>query len=276
MKIHPIDPDDLPAVVQLLCEGFPSRDAGYWQHALALLADRPKIGDLPQFGLALAVEDRIEGVMLMISADIAGTRYCNLSSWYVRPDFRRFSPFLFQKSLKVKDVTYTDCSPAPHVLPIVEKFGFAAYTGGTLLVDVRAALRGGAPVHVLDSGNLSRVDPARQATIRAHLSWGCQGLLLEGQDDYPVALLYRTARLKRLVPAARFILGNPEVLVANAGPIMRRLMARGIVVALIDAPAGGAFDVGRLMPDYGRRYCKGAHPPPVGDLRETELALFGL
>ncbi len=275
MKIRQIEKTDLPAVQALLGEGFPRKSSAYWQRALETLAARPQIGDLPRFGMLLETDGQTEGVMLMIASETAGRAFCNLSSWYVRPAARKYAPFLFQRSLRWKGVTYTDCSPAAHVLPIIEKFGFRPYSGGTLLLDGRAGLRRGAELQTLTNDNLGRIDPALRASIMAHLAYGCQGILLEEPNQPPTPLLYRKARLRRHVPAARFLFGDPGLVARNAGPLMRRLLGRGIVLALVDARLGETYTTGRILPDYSRRYFKGDTAPVIGDLRETEMALFG-
>jgi hypothetical protein len=58
---------------------------------------------------------------------------------------------------------------------------------------------------------------------------------------------------------------------------MRSLLQRGIPVALIDAPLRYRPGRGiRLLANRERRYASSnAAPPAPGDLRETEVALFG-
>jgi hypothetical protein len=89
--------------------------------------------------------------------------------------------------------------------------------------------------------------------------------------------LYRVKWLKRVVPAARFVAGDPARLVMSSGPLMRVLLQRGIPLALIDAPLNYAPPRGlRLLANRERRYAGGTEAPPAaGDLRETEIALFG-
>jgi len=100
-------------------------------------------------------------------------------------------------------------------------------------------------------------------------------VLLKEPDRPPAPLLYRKTRLKRHIPAARFLFGDPARISRNAGPLMRRLLGRGILLALVDARPGELYATGRILPDYGRRYFKGDTAPAIGDLRETEMALFG-
>ncbi len=277
MKIREITPDDLPALVALLTEGFPRKTPAYWQNALDILATRPKVGDLPQFGLTVEHDGVLHGVMLLIAQDTERGPMCNLSSWYMRPDMRKYAALLFQRSLRWKGVSYTDCSPADHVLPIVEKFGFTPYTGGTVLLDARAALRPGPAVRALKTATaLEDLSAAQRAQVARALSYGCRGFMLKDASGAPVPVLYRTTKLKGLVPAARFVLGDPRLLISHAPGLMRALFARAIPVMLIDWLPDDAPTTGKVLPHYGLRYCRGETRPEVGDLSDTEIGLFGL
>ena len=74
----------------------------------------------------------------------------------------------------------------------------------------------------------------------------------------------------------RFVYGAPETILAHAGSIARRLLARSIPLALVDWPNGAAAPFGRAMPAYGVRYKRGGDDPALGDLLDTEYALFGI
>lgn len=276
MKIREIEGSDLSAVILLLCEGFPKKNKEYWQKAIAVLAGRPRCRDVPIYGIALEIDNTLQGLILVIASQMDGNIICNISSWYVRPEYRKYSPFLFQRILRLKDVSFTDCSPAQHVLPIVTKFGFQPYTGGTLLVDARACCRRGGSVNDLNMSSLKRIDPALQEMIESHLSYGCQGFLVTGKTRYPAPVLYRTTRLKRIIPAAQFIYGDPSTIAQNAGALARKLLRRGVLVMLIDQPSNPEPILGRSFPEYNLRYIRGPHTPPVGNLLDTEIALFGL
>jgi len=276
MKIREITPNDLPDITNLLAEGFPRKSFNYWHNALSRLTVRPKLGNLPKFGFTLELDNSLQGVILMITQEMCGDFFCNLSSWYIRPKFRKYAPLLFQRSLRFKGVNYTDCSPAAHILPIIRKFGFQPYTAGTMMLDARAALRPGSAVEPLTQTSLNGFEPELQENITRHLAYGCQGFLLSDRQVGRTPVLFRTTRLKRMVPAARFILGDPRHLITQASGLARVLLRRGIPVMLIDWPEGVPHSDGRLLPQYGLRYYRGEAHPDVGDLRDTEIGIFGL
>lgn len=278
MQLREIETTDLPAVAGLLKEGFPRRRPAYWDRALSVLEARPRVEGYPRFGFVLEVDGKPEGVMLLLSSRIGGEVRSNLSSWYVREAHRKYATFMFQRTIKARGGVYLNLSPSQAALPIAEAFGFRPYTDGTLLIDMRRAVTPVSGVQVGDltaAGLAAMPDNEDREVVARHLAVGCRGLCLQDEQG-AMAALWRIKRLKRLVPAARFVAGDPARLVAAAGPLMRALALRGVPMALIDAPPQFAPPPGiRAMPERERRYFKGAPPPAPGDLLETEIALFG-
>lgn len=270
MAIREIETADLGEVHTLLCEGFPRRSPAYWSDALDLLSARPPVAGLPRLGVCLKAEGRIEGALLSIAAEPRpGVRLCNLSSWYVRPDHRRMSLMMMRKILRAENVTFLDCSPAPPIVPLIEKFGFVPYTGGMVLLDPRHAFGSGGRVEWIAPGTLDGDD-----RIARHISAGCGALMAESRDGRRESLLFRTKRVRGVLPLAYFVKGSPEMLQSVAGPLLRTLMARGYAGALFDTGPGQSPRLGTWMPRREVRWVKGT-PPETGDLLDTELALFG-
>lgn len=265
---------DLSAIPGLLCEGFPSTTRRTWENALDVLSRRAPVHGLPRYGHLIERDNQLCGVMLMVSHRRESATFCNLSSWYVRESQRGLASFLLGHCLGATNVTYLDCSPTPAVVPIARKFGFRPYTGGALLLDARAALRPGPMVHELTPGRLATCHGTDRARIEEHLACGCRGVLAHDADGGGLPLLYRVARLKRRVPVARFVYGAPNTIVEHAGSLMRHLVARAIPIALVDWPAEADPPFGVTFRNYGVRYVRGDHAPEIGDLLDTELALF--
>jgi len=276
MTFREITPADRPALEALLREGFPSTGPGFWENALDVLERRGSVEGLPRYGLVLELDGALCGVMLMVSQRRGAQSLCNLSSWYVREAQRGYAAFMFGHALGTKDVTYLDCSPTPDVLPLVEKYGFEPYTGGSVLLDARMALRPGPKVARLTPQALADARHPDTGRIAENLRHGCHGFLAHDADGAPAPLVYRVARVKQHIPVARFVYGAPETVIAHAGAIMRALLMRAVPLALVDWPAGIAVRSGRAMPDYGVRYRRGPYTPPTGDLLDTEYALFGI
>jgi hypothetical protein len=277
MRIREIEDTDIFEVSALLTEGFPRRTLGYWQTALNVLSRRQNEKDYPRYGYGLDVDGRLEGVLLVWAARIDGSIRSNLSSWYVRSPYRSFAPFLHHHAARAKGSVYLNLSPAPHTIPMLEAFGFRPYTGGTLLVDARSVIKlADSIVRPLTAETASRLDIATRSTVEAHIGYGCTGLLLEDAEG-PMVALYRIKWLKGLVPAARFVAGDPARLIKAAGGLMRFVLRRGMPLLVIDAPMEWVPPSGiRLLANRERRYVKGVVAPAPGDLRETDIALFGL
>jgi hypothetical protein len=282
MKIRVIGQDDRDAVVALLCEGFQRRDRAYWVRALHHLDQRPEVAGYPKYGFLIEDQGAVQGVLLILTADLgagfAGGLRSNLSSWYVREPWRKYATFMLRAALKVQGGCYTDLSPAPQVVQINAALGFRPYTGGSILLDARSAFRGGGTVAfwdgVAETGLSAGLDSTLKAVARRHIGYGCTALVLSGPAGPEVAL-YRIKKLKRVIPAARFVYGDPALLIDSAGAVMRALLGRGVPLAQIDAPLGFSPAAGSLMPTRDLRYATGGVPPLAGDLLETEIAVFG-
>lgn len=250
---------DLHAVLELLCEGFPRRTTDYWQKALDRLTDRPVVAGFPRYGYLLEADGQPQGVLLLLTAVIDSAIRSNLSSWYVRQPYRGLATQLVQLATRTRGATYLDLTPAPKVLPIVKALGFKPYSNGTLLFTPRLLLAGSPGARI----------------VGACEEDGCDGFILEDEQGQMRAL-YRIKTLKRMIPAARFVFGDPRRLCAAGGTIARLLLKRGIPLAMVDAPLGLQPPPGIiLMPQREVRYSKHGEPPAVGDLRESEIALFG-
>jgi hypothetical protein len=64
LACRPIEEADWPAVIDCLGRGFPERPRSHWEQALARMAGRPTVDDLPQYGYVLDSAGRIVGVMI--------------------------------------------------------------------------------------------------------------------------------------------------------------------------------------------------------------------
>jgi hypothetical protein len=67
-----------------------------------------------------------------------------------------------------------------------------------------------------------------------------------------------------------------EDYVRCAGAIGRHLLRHGKPVVIVDANGPIAKLPGIYSEVRGRKYFKGSHQPRLGDLADTELAIYGL
>src|SRR3977135_2023838 len=145
IRSRQINDSDVDGVADLLTKGFRIRSRDYWRRALETLGSHPAPAGLPKYGYLLESGGVPVGVILLIFSSIpasdAVTMRCNVSSWYVEPDFRSHGALLILQTIKHKNVTYVNISPAMHTRPIVEAQGFARYTNGQFVA--LPALSGG-------------------------------------------------------------------------------------------------------------------------------------
>ena len=277
MAIREITDDDLEAVRELLVEGFPLRSDGYWAKGLANLGSLPRVEGFPRYGYLVDADHAPQGVLLTITIDrgVHGAR-TNFSSWYVREGYRQFALLLFRHALELKNTTFLNPSPADHILPILETFGFEPYTAGVLMLDLRTAMRGRSSrgaVQRLGIGHLADLSEPEGQIAEDHLRMGCDVLRLE-TDVQAGLLIHRRKWIRRSLPCSQVILADPKLMIELAGPVMRALARRGSLLALCDVDQAANPAIGRVFPQ-DIRYFKGPAPPPVGDLSYSELAVFG-
>jgi len=274
---------DVPAIVDLLTCGFPTRGRAFWEHALQQLAKRQPPPGLPQYGYLLESGGAPVGTILMICStmrtDGGLVARCNLSSWYVEPAFRFYASLLVSRALAHKNVTYLNVSPAPHTTPIIEAQGFARYCDGVFVaLPMLKDLFGGEHAQIVDAQEPLPVeaDAFEREILLQHAALGCISVwCVSGGRAYP--FVFRPRIVKRVIPCARLIycrdIGD---FVRFAGPVGRYLARRGKPLVIVDAdgPLPGLIGVfrGGSMP----KYFKGAQRPRLGDLAYTEFAVMGV
>jgi hypothetical protein len=269
-------------VVDCLQRGFPERPRVYWTRALERLARRPQIADYPQYGFALFAEGRVVGVLLEIfsvgdGAD--GNVRCNLSSWCVDEKYRGYAPLLHMTSVKRKEATYLNISPAKHTRQVIEAFGFQRFSNGQIVVApflsapqrnvrVRAFAAGDPGAALLSQGEAK--------LLADHAAMGCRALVcLKDGAAYPFVFKDRKI-FRRLIPCPQLIYcRGMDEFIRFAGPLGRYLLPRTGPLCIADASGPMAGLVGRYFPERAPKYFKGPNPPRLGDLSYTELVVLG-
>jgi hypothetical protein len=281
MRCRQIEQADVPAIVDLLTRGFPSRGGEFWQHALDQLTAREPPDGLPKYGYLLESAGAPVGVILLICAampaDGTFAPRCNLSSWYVEPAFRAYAPMLVAQALRHKEVTYTNVSAAPHTWPIIEAQGFRRYSNG-IFVALPALTFGGAKADVFDAQRKPAVsfDRFEQETLTKHAAHGCTSLwCATAERAYP--FVFRPRMVKGLIPCAQLIYCRDIADFGRfAGPVGRYLAWRGRPIVILDANEPIAGLVGIFRRGSKPKYYRGPQRPRLGDLAYTEYAILGV
>ena len=281
VRCRPIAEADLPALADLLAQGFPARPRSYWVRGLDRLAARVAPEGYPRFGYMLEREGGPVGVLLVIAAAVThdGVAHvrCNLASWYVQPAFRSHAAMLGMVPFRLKGATLLNISAAPNTWPTIEAQGFVRYSFGQRLC---------LPLLGDGGGGLSveRFDPAAPATLPEHAlladhaAIGCLVLLgVAAGERVPFVFLPLRARQGRLgLPGVQLVFCRAlDDLARFARPLGWALARRGRPFVLCDATPEANLPPGRFLPGRGRKYVRGPHPPRLGDLAYTEFTIFG-
>jgi hypothetical protein len=268
-------------VINLLTRGFvPSRGRAFWANAWQLLTDRPVPAGVPRYGYLLESGGLPVGVILLIYKEINdGPKpqlQCNFSSWYVDPEFRAFATLLISCTLKRKDVTYINVTPAPHTLRILKAQGFEQFSKGRVVAlptlswprwDCRVE-----PV-TPQSAFSPAISASESALLRAHTEYGCISVICHAEDG-PHPFVFARRLRWGLVPYVFLIYCRvPSDFVRFAGNLGWHLFGRGIPLVILDANGPVAGLVGPYS-DTNPKYFKGPDKPRLGDLSYSERAMF--
>lgn len=282
LTCRPIHENDWEGVIDCLARGFPERPRRHWYRALARMAARPAVADLPRYGFALDMAGRIVGVMLTLyfrhpGRDGAEIR-CNLSSWAVDEAFRPFAGKLALAALRRREVTFLSITPAPVTVKVTEALRFQRFADGqhAFLPMLSPARKGLAVLEARrDLPEMAMLGENERYLLLEHAALGCRALVcVEGDAAFP--FVFKTRRVLRgRVPCSQVIYCRSHAdLVRCAGALGRYLLRKGQIVCLVDASAPVAGLVGRYFAEIGPKYFKGPNPPSPGDLAFTEFVLF--
>ncbi|MDR3460682.1 MAG: hypothetical protein P4L76_00015 [Beijerinckiaceae bacterium] len=192
------------------------------------------------------------------------------------PAYRAFGALLVSRAFRHK-VTYTNITPAPHSLPILEAQGYRRYCSGRVIAMPMFASRGGdAVVRAFDETRdaAGHLDPTEYQILKDHASYGCICLVCEkGGKTVPFVFAPR----KRML-ALRFavlVYGSAAGEFLDFAQALGRYLARQkLPFVVIDAngPMPGACGI-----YFSRKpkFFRGPDRPRLNDHAYTERALFG-
>ena len=283
VRCREIDDADLPAVTDLLVEGFPRRPRRYWARGLRRLQQRDVPAGCPRYGFAIDVGGTIVGCLLLIVSDQTCNgrivRRANVSSWFVKPAYRFQASMLVSVAFRRKDMTFVNISPAPHTLPILEAQGYTRFSCGQMITVPSLAPRARRCRVVRLRGDDVRFGGAQLPDIdmlRRHAQAGCIVLLcVSGERIVPFVFAPRRI-LRTIVPAAhliwcRDIADYPRY----AAALGRRLLCLGRLAVSLDANGPMPEPPGVWRPGQTPKFYRGPDRPRLGDLADTELVYFG-
>ena len=274
---------DRDAIIGLLREGFPRRDRPYWVAAFERLdAHEPPPG-LPRYGFMLESGGAAVGVLLLISAAVPSDGRdivrSNLSSWYVRPDFRMYASMLVSRVVKLPADTFINVSPAEPTWPTIEAQGFRRFSGGAVAAIPALSLSGfGARVRPIGAAGADElgITDGELRLLQDHEAHGCISLCVAAADGARPFVFRRRTFSRFPAPCAHLVYCRRiRDLAGFAGPLGRHLARRGLGWLLVSSDERLDGLAGRRFADRLPMYAAGAIRPRPGDLAYTEAALFG-
>jgi len=225
------------------------------------------------------------GAVLLIFSNVrvgdTATIRCNVSSWFVAPEFRSFGSLFVSKALSRKNVTYFNVTPAPHTLPLVRAQGYSQYNKG-VFVAAPALSRGSdaarATVAIARAGDRSAaaIEASEHELLLDHAGYGCTSVLCTAADGvHP--FVFRPRVFKGIIPCVQLVYCRAvDDFVRLSGPIGRFLAMRGRPLVVIDGNGPVAGLTGKYFEGKMPKYFKGPDQPRFGDLAYTETAMFGV
>jgi hypothetical protein len=285
-RFREIQDSDLDAIGDLLTRGFVHRSRDYWMRGLHRQGTRSLSPDVPRYGYMLEHQGAPVGCLLLIYSskiiDGEAATCCNVSSWYVDPEFRNYAALFASMTQKRKDVTYSNVTPAVTTWPILDAQGFVPYCGG-LYFSVPILSRGGRGVVVeavtQDTAFIAGLPDADLALLKRHAEYGCLSLVCRTADGALPFIFFSLRKRRGIIPVPAMQLGycrSIDDYVKCAGAIGRHLLRRGKPIVTIDANGAMAGLPGVYTEMRGRKYFKGPQQPRLGDLADTELAIYGM
>jgi hypothetical protein len=285
-RFREIQENDLEAIADLLTRGFVHRSHEYWMLGLRRQRERLLPPDTPRYGYLMEHDGKPVGCLLLIySTKVMGgeaTVRCNNSSWYVDPEFRNYAALFASMTQKRKDVTYSNVTPAMPTWPILEAQGFKVYCRG-LYFSLPVLSRGASAMRIEavtpDTPSIANLADDELATLKRHAAYGCLSLVCRSATETIPFIFFRLRKRRGIIPLPALQLGYCRDIVDYvrcASAIGRYLLWRGRPIVILDANGPVAGLAGVYSEARGRKYFKGSRQPRLGDLADTELAIFGM
>jgi hypothetical protein len=285
-RFREIQESDVEAIADLLTRGFVHRSRQYWMLGLRRQGARSLPPDVPRYGYLMESDGKPVGCLLLIystkTIDGQAALCCNVSSWYVDPEFRNYAALFASMTQKRKDVTYFNVTPATPTWPILEAQGFQIYCRG-LYFSFPVLSRNGRGMRVEavtpDTTSVAGLPDDELSMLKRQAGYGCLSLVCRTADEVFPFVFFPLRKRRGIIPLPALQLGfcheiTDYVRCANA--IGHYLLRRGSPIVIFDANGPIAGLAGVYSEARGRKYFKGPGRPRLGDLADTELAIFGM
>jgi hypothetical protein len=190
IRVERATPADFESVLPLL-ESFnnPAITRAQWRSLFHL----PWPCDDDLRGFLLRDGEKTVGFFGVIPSVRAGERFANLTSWVTPPEVRNSSLLLLKEVLALRDRTITCMTPAPQLVPLYRRAGFAELE--TRLRIAYPLPCGGLPRYrtTMDAQHIERLVRGEAAQVFAdHRTLPCRMLLIHRGDEQCLVISTRT------------------------------------------------------------------------------------
>ena len=283
LRCRQIAERDFEQLADLLSKAFSCWSRAYWLEGLAHMRDRESPAEYPRYGYLLESGGRPVGVILTIFTAFEGSGVrkvrCNVSSWYVEPEFRGHGSPMISQIFKHKDVTVLNVSALVHTWPILRHQGYVRYSEGQMVcLPMLQSGPAGVRVQPYAEAMATRMrDPQEAALMAYHAERGCLALVCEQDGELtPFVFLKRPITKLRITYGQLVYCRDTADFVRFAGPLGRRLLMSGLPLAMIDAEGPVKGLVGRFVKDRVPKFYRGPDRPRLNDLAYTEAVVLGV
>lgn len=267
-----VDEADFASVAALLSRGFADRPEEFWHNILDWMRTRSVPDGFARYGFALESEGRMTGVILTVysevpQADGVGVR-CNLSSWFVEPEFRGYASMLYPS--REPGVTYVNVSPAPMTWQTIEAQGFRPLSDAkSLTFPVLGRADRGARIRPFTAVRERMPRPEREL-ISAHVAQGCFCTMIEA-DGHLHPFVFKRIRVTRHALPSLLLVYCRDVsdFARFAGNLGRHLLRKAMPSVVLNGPRPAGVP-GVAIEHGARVYARGPNPPHSGDCAFTE------
>ncbi len=210
--IRPADLLDVEPLCRFLDQGF--REHGVPAAAWPRLFDYAWTGVKPDLGFVLTDGDEIVGFLGTVYAERHNASQtgliCNLTSWYVRPEYRGWGTALLAAAIHARALTYTTFTPGPLSRQVLKGMQFTKLDRSRIFMPPLLhadTLRGPRPLLSFDPDTVrGLLDAAQRKIFDDHAPYDCLQLVLSAGSERAYMVVKRRfvslRRLHRRVPAA--------------------------------------------------------------------------
>ncbi len=231
-RLRAIAPDDVENIIRLLREWSPRIAADEWR----AIFEHPWDGERPELGYILTDSDSIVGHLGTIySEQMLGEirrRVCNITSWYVREDYRSSSIRLFQALLKDADII-TVFTPGGVTRQIMEILGFRVLERNKYvyfpLLHAATLLRSRGVTILTDIGDIEQqLDENHRTILKDLFDTNCRHFLVREGARY----CYLVTKRRRQGIKGPLTVSASEVLFCSDRAMLNRHLERILLTVL--------------------------------------------